>query len=585
MLALRPYQQDALDALAHDARQGLRRLLLHLPTGSGKTIIFSQLTFSRQVPTLILVHRKELVQQAYEKLRMVWPDAPAAIQRGSRQPTTPIVITTVQTLARQLAQADPQRFQLAICDEAHHAVSRSWLQVLNAYGFWPQTPRQKLLVGVSATLVREDGLGLENVFQKISATVSLLDLIHAGYLAELRAIRIRSGVRLDGIALHHGDYDEAQLSLAVDTPDRNRLIARAYRKYARNRPAIAFTASIAHAQHLVEAMRGLGIRADWVAGTLSTKERERRKAAFHQGALEVLANAQLLTEGYDEPHVSAVIMARPTKSQALYAQMIGRGTRLYPGKRDCLILDVADVSQTHDLLDVGSMLGKPLEYEEAEAPAGRKASAAGKALSDSKAPVAITGELHGDRVDLFTGSIFRWQREGARYRIAINRQQRIVLQPTVSNPDRFEVWWMHWGHSPETRQTALTPQPLPIDWAMGVAEDWLREHGGTTIRKDDPTRDGPPTPKQLELAEELGLVIDPQASREVVSHLLDHAMKQRTLHDPHARWLQDPATPRSLDFCRLHSIPVPDHATKGQVDALIRTHLSTCRCFPGSQRS
>lgn len=579
MLELRSYQQSAIDAVHRDEARGLRRLLLHLPTGAGKTIIFSALTLARQKPTLILVHRKELAQQAYDKLKMVWPDAPVAIQRGAREPDTPIVVATVQTLISKLDRASFDRYDMIICDEAHHAVSPSWRQVLTAYGFWPQTPPGKLLVGVSATLVREDGLGLDNVFQTISYRITLQKLIDDGYLVNLRARRVRSQVKLDHVALRYGDYDERALGLAVDTPDRNALIARAYLKYAKGRPAIAFTVDVNHAKHLTEACNQYGIRAQWVAGSLSKTERALRLNQFHRGDYDLLINAQLLTEGYDEPKVSAVILARPTKSFAMFAQMVGRGLRLFPNKQDCLVIDVADVSKNHDLLDVGSLLGKkigePVDEDLADTPPLLPGD---RAPRETPEALPITGEIHSDRVDLFTRSIFRWQREGTQYRITVNRRQRIILRPALQVPDHYEVIRIERATNGTMRSVDLSDSPLPVDWAMGVAEDWLRKHGGQAVRKDDPSRDGPPTEKQRALATEFGLTIEPHYTKDDVSHLLDQAMKERHLRDPNARWRGDPATPRSLELCALHHIVVGPHPTKGEVSDLIATHLTHCRC-------
>ncbi len=577
MLTLRSYQQAAIEAVHRDEARGLRRLLLHLPTGAGKTIIFSALTLARQQPTLILVHRQELVQQAVDKLKMVWPEAPVAVQRGAHEPDTPIVVATVQTLASKLDRASVDRYQMIICDEAHHAVSPSWRRVLTAYGFWPQTPPGKLLVGVSATLVREDGLGLDNVFQTISYRLTLPELIDAGYLVSLRARRVRSQVKLDDIALRYGDYEERALGLAVDTPDRNALIARAYLKYAKGRPAIAFTVDINHAMHLTEACRAAGIRAQWVAGSLSKTERAARLTDFQHGACDLLINAQLLTEGYDAPQVAAVILARPTKSLALFTQMVGRGLRLFPGKRDCLVIDVADVSKTRDLLDVGSLVGKRIAEPDdlTDTPPLQPGE---RGPREDPEALPITGELHSDRVDLFTRSIFRWQREGAHYRITVNRRQRLVLRPALQGRDQYEVVRIERRTDGTMRTVALAESPLPVDWAMGVAEDWLRKYGGQAVRKDDPSRDGPPTEKQRSLAAEFGLTIDPHYTQDDVSYLLDQAIKERHLRDPNARWRGDPATPRSLELCALHHIVVGPHPTKGEVSDLIATHLTQCRC-------
>ena len=568
MLALRPYQQDATDAVDRAEARGLRRVLVNLPTGGGKTIIFSALTKKRQVPTLILVNRRELVEQAVDKLKMVWPEAPVGVWKGSHVPSTPIVVATVQTLASKTHLLTPDRFQLAICDEAHHAVSPSWRRVLEATGFLPDPPPGKLLVGVSATLTREDGLGLDNVFQDIVYSISLLDLIRAGYLADLRALRIKSHVRLDGVQLdRNGDFNEAQLGLAVDMPDRNDLIARAYLQFAQGRRAITFTADVTHSRHLTEAMRARGIRAEWVAGELPDKVRDARIRDFREGRLDVIVNAQLLTEGFDAPEISCVIMARPTKSLALYTQQVGRGTRLAPGKRDCLILDVADVSQYHDLLSVASLVGKSIDESRDMVPR-KESPAIAREPKEGPDILPVTGSLQGDRVDLFTGSVFRWLADGRRWVISVNRWTNVILRPALSDKhdDYYEAVLVD---RRQAQPVALTLQPMPLDWAMGVAEDWLRNHGGSTVRRDDPSRDGPPTAKQQALAAELGITWPESTTREVASHLLEQARKARAIADPTARWRQQPATERQRAYAALKGIEIPPDATKAEASQLL----------------
>lgn len=576
MIALRPYQAEAVAAVARDEAQGFRRLVVSLPTGGGKTIIFSHLTAQRQVPTLILVNSRELVHQAVEKLRMVWPDAPVAVWRGPTAPTTPIVVATVQTLAAQLKRLDRERFALAICDEAHHAVSPSWRRVLEATGFWPDPPPGKLLVGVSATLTRADGLGLGSIFHHISYQIGLLDLIQQGYLAELRAIRVKSRVHLGGIAVGaDGDFNAAQLSMAVDTPDRNDLIARAYRRYARGRPAIVFAVTVAHAQHLAEALQHYQIRADWVSGQEPVRARDRKIAQFQAGDLDVLTNAQLLTEGFDAPRVGAIVMARPTKSLALYTQMVGRGTRLAPGKRDCLVLDVADVTREHELQSVASLVGKPLEPRADEGFTKESVPLSGPRPAPEVLP--LTGELWGERFDLFSGSVFRWQPDGAQWRIGVDRHRTILLRPVLSSSPqgrsatRYEVVLRQGSPKPGGRQTTcLTPDPLSLEWAMGVAEDWLRTWGGSAVRRDNPTRDGPPTPDQEAQAADLDLAWPPGTTQEMAEFLIGQARRTRALADPDAAWRHEPASERQRQYAQWLGIDVPPEATKAEVSDAIQ---------------
>ena len=558
MLALRPYQEAAVAAVLAGQT---RRPLLVLPTGSGKTIIAAAL--SQRVPhrTLFVVHREELVQQAVAKFHLVWPTGDVGIVRGTQdEHDRRVVVASIQTLQqpRRWRRLDPASFSLVILDECHHALADSYKAVLTALGFLPTPRPAQILLGITATPERGDKASLAQVFERIVYRQSIGDLIRQGYLTPVRGLQVRSRVDLSHVRTRAGDFDLKALSLAVDTPTRNRLIVRAWQRYAAGRPTVVFTVDVAHAQHVAEAFRAAQIPADWVAGILTRDERARRLQALRAGTVQVLANAMLLTEGWDEPTVSAVLLARPTKSRPLWIQMVGRGLRIAPDKTDCLVLDVAD--NRHDLVTLAALQDLGVTVAPAE-PRGRHAPGLTGPAAEDPEDLPTTATLVATPRDLLTRSAFAWQRQSGRLTLQAGPGRRVQLIP---DGDGYRV--QAWAGAP----VVLHPDPLPLEYAQGVAEDWVRgQDGGGFARKDAKWRRLPPSAKQVALARTLGLHFPDGTTREGAHDALEAAMAQARLQDPTAPWRQDPATPKQIAWLTAHRIRVRDGITKGEAADLM----------------
>jgi hypothetical protein len=180
-------------------------------------------------------------------------------------------------------------------------------------------------------------------------------MVRDGYLCAVRGWRVQSEVDLGGVGVRHGDFIEADLARAVDTPERNRLVVDAYRRLAPGRRAIAFCADVAHVHALAAELEAAGYRAASVWGAMAASDREGTLRRFREGKLDVLTNCNVLTEGFDEPRVDCVLMARPTQSQLLYSQMVGRGTRLHPQKSDLVVIDIVDNTARHSLVGLNAL--------------------------------------------------------------------------------------------------------------------------------------------------------------------------------------------------------------------------------------
>ncbi len=347
---LRLYQVDAVEQLRDAYRRGARAPLLVLPTGGGKTVVFSHIAaaaVAKGRSVLVLVHRRELLRQASEKLTSAGV-AHGIIAPGHAATDHPVQVASVQTLARRLDQMRQAPPQLVIIDEAHHAVAGQWRAILDAF------PEAHIL-GVTATPIRSDGAGLGvragGVFDALVSGPSIADLIDQRHLVRPRIFAPAPGEApdLSGIRTRGGDYEVAQLAEAMSAPQVVGCAVEHYRRHAAGLPTVLFAASVHHAEAVAEAFRAAGIRAVAASGTTPPAERDAAIKGLATGAVEVLCSCDLISEGLDVPAIGAVMLLRPTQSLALYLQQVGRGLRPADGKSELIVLDHAGNSLVHGL--------------------------------------------------------------------------------------------------------------------------------------------------------------------------------------------------------------------------------------------
>src|SRR5712671_5487294 len=356
-LTPRPYQYEAVAALLAATARGLHRPLLVLPTGTGKTIIFALLVQRRGGRALILAHRDELIQQALDKLHLVDPTLPLGIvQAAHDELTAPTVVASVQTLSRRprLTRLVPD-FQTIVIDEAHHASAPTYRRILEYCHAWH--PEGPLVVGVTATPERGDRHSLRPVFDRIVYQKTLLEMMQAGYLVDLRALQVLLQADFGALRTQHGDFVDAELETLLLAANAPAQVLAAFQSHAADRKALLFTPTVALAYAMAATFCAAGIAAEALDGTTPLATRRAILQRLHTGATRVVANCAVLTEGFDEPSVDCIIIARPTQSAPLYQQMLGRGTRTYPGKTDCLVLDVVGVSTRHTLHTAATLFG------------------------------------------------------------------------------------------------------------------------------------------------------------------------------------------------------------------------------------
>lgn len=345
VMELRPYQEEARQAVQREWDQGNRRTLLVLPTGGGKTIIFSkviedQVRAGRRV--LILAHRGELLQQAADKLRQA-TGLGCAVEKAEETCLGSwfrVTVGSVQSLQRpqRLDKFPPDYFGAIVVDEAHHALAEGYQRVLEHF------PKARVL-GVTATPDRGDMRSLGQYFDSLAYEYTLPRAIREGYLCPIKALTIPLKLDISGVAQSAGDYSAGGLDGALEPYLEQ--IAQEMAAQCRGRRTVIFLPLIKTAQRMRDILNAHGLRAAEVNG--GSPDREQILGDFARGAYDALCNAMLLTEGWDCPQVDCIAVLRPTKVRSLYCQMVGRGTRLSPGKEHLLLLDFLWHTQKHEL--------------------------------------------------------------------------------------------------------------------------------------------------------------------------------------------------------------------------------------------
>lgn len=338
-MKLRQYQEEAVREI-ETGWPDFRRQLLVLPTGCGKTIVFSRVAKDRTQMgrVLILAHRDELIEQARDKYHSLTGDYTAKEKASETgiDSSLPVTVGSVQTLMRpsRLERFESDHFKTIIVDEAHHCLADSYQNILQHF--------DADVLGVTATPDRGDKKSLGRYFDRIAYEYRLRQAVAEGYLCPMRARTVPLEIDLSAVKVRVGDFEVNSIAETLEPylPE----IANAIQEYAADRKTVIFLPLVSIAQELASMIPG----AREVNGG-SPDRKETLEWFDKAGPGAVLCNAMLLTEGWDCPSVDCVVVLRPTKIRSLYVQMIGRGTRLAPGKKDLLILDFLWMSQKHDL--------------------------------------------------------------------------------------------------------------------------------------------------------------------------------------------------------------------------------------------
>lgn len=496
--ALRPrdYQVQALDAIAAAYARGVDRQLVVLPTGSGKTVVFANLVSRREGRALILAHRDELIQQAADKLSTVSGSLDIGVVKAQRdEHDAPVVVASVQTLARPGRVGRLGEFSTVIVDEAHHAVARTYMEILEQLGCMGQSG--PLTAGFTATAGRSDKIGLGAVWQEITYQRGIIQMIAEGYLCDVRAIQIGTDFDLGNVQVRAGDYTDSSLGAELERSDALEAAVRAYREHAAGRLAVAFTPTIATAHALAAKFTAKGIPSGAVDGKMPMEERRAILGRLHRGEIRMVANCAVLTEGWDEPAVSCALMLRPTKSAPLFVQMAGRILRPFVGKDDALVLDLAGSAAEVGLATIADLAGMP--------PGSVKN---GKSLLDAaeeqaamdKRKIAVAAQ-RTRQINLLRRSELHWLEVDGAWVLPAGAKQVMILVPADSDAeDAWEVWRSEDGRA-LYRESG---KPLTLDWARGVGEEVARAQGGVLSRAGAGWRNRAPSDAQVSALERMG---------------------------------------------------------------------------------
>ena len=382
-MQLRPYQQTAIHSVREAYRQGHRAVLVVMPTGTGKTVLFAEIARLAKGPVLVLAHRQELVEQAREKIAAWCNDVVAVEMAHHRDFTRPdgsrpkITVASIQTLQKRLHDVPKDAFKIVIVDEAHHATADSYRAVLGHFTAW--------LLGVTATPDRSDRVPLGEVFSHVAFEYDMRTAIRDGWLCPIRSFLVQTQADFSHVRKVAGELSTRDVEAVLDQELHLAEIATPILRERGERPTIVFAASVAHAHSLTRVMNQQVGRADFAAaldGGTGFELRAPVLQRFRSGAIKVLVNCSLFTEGFDVPDIALVAIARPVLSRSFYAQMVGRGTRPAKGKRDLLVLDFVPRNCRHSLAQaVDIFAGGDDELMASARRIAAAASAAGEAIA------------------------------------------------------------------------------------------------------------------------------------------------------------------------------------------------------------
>lgn len=533
LMALRQYQREAVDAVHAAHKDGTQHPAVVIGTGGGKTVIFANLIAEHIERTgtraVVLVHRDELADQTVDKLRAVAPHLSVGKVKAADDDTlADVMVCSVQTLSRANRinrivsdQKKAGKIGLMITDEVHHATAPSYTTVYNAL---PEV----LKAGFTATLARGDGTGLGSVIDDVVYTKSLAWMISKGYLVPPhgRSVDIK-GLDLKGVRRTAGDYQAGALGDALLGAGAPEQIAAAVHQYAADRRTVVFCPDVASAQATAAALGNCAV----ITGTTPCDERHAMYEAFRLGRISALVSVMVLSEGWDAPWADCAVIARPTQSQPLYQQLVGRVLRPFPGKTDALILDMvgASANKLITLIDLEPGLfpkAKPCTTCR-RLPCVCPCEGCGgprpcQTCREEQPELVLSGT--GKAVELFAASRSAWLSTYGGVMFIPAGDSSIVLWP-----DKEGTWAV--TEAPRKGAGVWLHRGLPMEAAMGWAETEAEDRGefialrGASWRK----RKAPATEAQLRMAVGIGITVPDGTSKSELSDMISVHMASRRL--------------------------------------------------------
>ena len=459
---LRPYQERCVKAVWKGFGER-RRLLIVIPTGGGKTIVFSILASDLQPRrTLILAHRDELLRQAQDKLYKA-TGVIAEIEKAEEKASVraPVVIGSVQTLMREkrLQRWPRDHFDLVVVDEAHHALAESYQSVLRHFDGHAK------VLGVTATPDRGDKRNLGEYFEDVAFEVGLHELIRDQFLVPIKVRTLPLRIDLQSVRTTAGDYNEADLGSAIE-PYLGAIVEELAAVIGK-RKTLVFLPLIRTSQEFVRRCREAGLVAEHIDG--QSEDRKDILDRFAAGEIQVLSNSMLLTEGFDEPSVECVVCLRPTKVRALYSQIIGRGTRVSPGKEDLLVLDFLWMTEKHSLVRPAHLVAPNEEIAQ-------------QMTEMSEGAAGLDGEQ--DLLELVSDAKEARERSLAEALAANAKRRSRLIDPVEFALSLHEVDLADWEPTMRWHEDAPSPKQLEVLGRMGFDPDAIPNKGYAYVLMD-----------------------------------------------------------------------------------------------------
>lgn len=503
---LRPYQQQARDHIHAEWENGHTRTLLVLPTGTGKTIVFASVA-ADQVRAgdrvLILAHRGELLEQAADKLQRSTGLVSAVEKADATCLNTwfRVVVGSVQTLQRtaRLERFPRDYFGTIIIDEAHHAITDGYRRILDYFG-------SAKVLGVTATPDRGDMRNLGEVFDSLAFEYKLTDAIKEGYLCRIMAQTIPLKLDISFVTMSGGDYAVGDLGTALD-PYLEQIAAEMAQR-CKGRKTVVFLPLIKTSQKFRDLLNSHGFRAAEVNG--QSTDRKEVLADFDAGKYNVLCNSMLLTEGWDCPSVDCVVVLRPTKVRSLYSQMVGRGTRLSPGKSDLLLLDFLWMTDKHELCRPADLV---CEDRAVARQMTENLAQTGCPEDIEEAAVQASEDVVTQREEALAKQLEEQRRKKARLVDPLQYEMSIQAEDLAGYVPAFG-----WEAGPPTEQQAAALEKL------GILPDAVESAGKASLLLDRLNKrraEGLTTPKQIRVLERYGFQSVGTWSFDAAKHMID----------------------------------------------------------------
>lgn len=388
-MGLRHYQTEDLGKIQDHYYRGERRLLGVAATGLGKTRLFSHIydVIPRNGKMLVIVNREELIEQSAASIQAANPHLMIGIEQAQNfhSALDDVVVASIQTIGsvktdedgepefnKRILSLNPDEFDVIICDEAHRALAASWRTALKYFGVYKSDEKyndpEKLLLCLTATPNRADNKGLEEICDDIAFVRDIRWGIENGWLCDIEAYKVNTRIDINDVKTTRGDLDQKQLANKINIPERNELVVEKYLEITNGKKALFFTLDIAHAKDMAQTLNDAGVKAAPMYSGMGKQERKATFEAHKKGEITALCGANIFLEGYDDPSIEVICMVRPTKSNVLYTQAIGRGLRPFPApearngytgwiKDSCIVIDFVDVSSKHSLITVPTLFG------------------------------------------------------------------------------------------------------------------------------------------------------------------------------------------------------------------------------------